>query len=515
MTSLESSATPRRELLLMAALAILFFSIRCVLLTADAPLSVLGRDARELYAEPPAKSHEARNWAMFGEFQLSPVDDYQFWRAQSPAWVYPLALFFRAFGTDYPQLRIFSTLYAALGFALMLAIARRFMRLATWSFVGLAVALDPLYFHTARVGFIEPAVATWVTLAVFALLLAEQDLRWLVVAQLACVLAVFTKQAGIFAVPLVAFGTLYLGLRADRTRPEVRRQLWFVGVSALAIAALSIAYVASSDYVRAIEYNYRHVLLGAQASRQHRYRGLRSLLFRLYDPERYTHFIGAMPITGVIAVAAFIYFAVRTLRTRRVPAYAEIIVFAWFASSLLAMEAIAKSQLRYWTIVIPAGAVLAGIGVEWSRRALDARRPKLAALPIALPLVALLAVSGYWGVSYARSAVHTVRDGARRLQQHLGDRSATIVGFPSPGIVLGTPYRNFYVRGGFNATRDQLHALGITHFLFRRDARDRTREIVQQESPDMLESIRPEITFEVRKEPLVLYALEPPVHVRQ
>jgi hypothetical protein len=514
MTSLEST-NPRRALLLIAALTVLFVALRCVLLTADAPLSILGREARELYAEPPAKSHEARNWAMFGAFQLSPVDDYQFWRAQSPAWVYPLALFFRVFGTDYPQLRIFSLLYAALGFALMLAILRRFVRPAAWGFIGLAVALDPLYFHTARVGFIEPAVATWVTLAVFALLLAERDLRWLVVAQVACVLAIFTKQAGVFAVPLVGFGTIYLGLRADRTQPEVRRNLWIVGASAIAIALASVAYVASSDYMRAIEYNYRHVLLGAQASARHRYRGVRSLMFRLYDPERYTHFIGAMPITGVIAVATFIYFAVRTLRARRMPAYAEIVVFGWFAACLLAMEAIAKSQLRYWTIVIPAGAVLAGIGIEWLQTALNTSRPKLARLPLAVPLAALLAVSGYCGISYLRSAVHTVRDGALSLEQHLGANEATIVGFPSPGIVLGTPYKNFYVRGGFNATRDQLHALGITHFLFRRDARDRTREIVQQESPDMLESIHPEISFEVRKEPLVLYSFGSPAHAQQ
>src|SRR5262245_34251370 len=136
MTSLETT-TPRRELLLMAALTVLFLALHCVLLTADAPLDILGREARELYAEPPAKSHEARNWAMFGAFQLSPVDDYQFWRAQSPAWVYPLALFFRVFGTDYPQPRIFSMLYAALGFVLMLAIARRFARPEVWGVIGL------------------------------------------------------------------------------------------------------------------------------------------------------------------------------------------------------------------------------------------------------------------------------------------------------------------------------------------------------------------------------------------
>jgi hypothetical protein len=254
------------------------------------------------------------------------------------------------------------------------------------------------------------------------------------------------------------------------------------------------------------------VLLGAQAPAQHRYRGVGSLLFRLYDPERYAHFIGAMPITGILAVATLLFFGIRTLRTRLWPSYAETLVFGWFACAVFAMEVIAKSQLRFWTIVIPAAAVVAGLGIEWLRDALNVRRPAVASLPVAVPLAALLVLSAYGHLTYARSAVYTVRDGAQRIRQQLGDQPATIVGFPSPGIVLGTPYKNFYVRGGFNATRDQLHALGITHFLFRRDGRDRTREIVQEQSPDMLQSIRPEIDLEVRKEPLILYAVQPSAH---
>jgi hypothetical protein len=500
-----------RSFRLLFALTLLFIVLRCWMLTADAPLSVFGRDARELFAEPPAKSHEARNWAMFGAFKVSPVDDYQFWRAQSPAWVYPLAGFFRVFGTDYPQLRIFSTLYAALGFALMLAIAARFMRTSTWCFIGLALALDPLYFHTSRVGFIEPAVGTWVTLAVFALLLAERDLRWFVLAVVASTLAVFTKQAGLFVAPLIAFSAIHLGVRAARTSAQERRKLWLVLAAALLVAAIGLIYIASSDYLRALAYNYKHVLLGAQAPAQNRYRGVSSLLFRLYDPERYTHFIGAMPITGVLAALTLLYFVVRAVRARRWPEYAEVIVFGWFVCSLIAMEVIAKSQLRFWTIVIPAAAVVAGIGIDWARDLLHVRRASLAPLPLAVPLVALLVLAAYGHIKYARAAVYTVRDGAALIQQQIGDRDATIVGFPSPGIVLGTPYKNFYVRGGFNQTRDQLQALGITHFLFRRDGRDRTREIVEHEFPDFMSTLRPELALEVRTEPLQLFEVEQPL----
>lgn len=496
---------PHLKLQLIAALTLLFIALRCLFLTADAPLRVFGREARELYAEPPAKSHEARNWAMFGAWQLNPADNYQFWRAQSPAWVYPLAGFFRIFGTDYPQLRIFSTLYSALGFALLLVIASRFMRASTVAFVGLALALDPVYFHTSRVGFIEPAVATWVTLVVLALLLAERDLRWLIVAHLACALAVFSKQAGIFSTPLVAFGTLYLGYRADRSTPAARPKLWLAGASAVFVAIASALYMTSAEYVRAIAYNYGHVVLGNNSPAQNRYRGVRSLLFRLYDPERYLHFFGTMPATSLIALATTVYIAVRSIRTRKLPSYAELIMLGWFACALFAMEVIAQSRLRFWTIVIPAAALVAGLGVERAREWLATHKPSLAALPLAAPLIVLLGWSAYGHIAYARSAVYTVRDGAREIEQQIGDRPATIVGFASPGIVLGTPYKNFYVRGGFNETREQLQALGITHFLFRRDGGDRTREIVGREFPDFMSGLQPDLALEIRKEPLVLY----------
>jgi hypothetical protein len=175
------------------------------------------------------------------------------------------------------------------------------------------------------------------------------------------------------------------------------------------------------------------------------------------------------------------------------------------------MEVIAKSQLRFWTIVIPAAAVVAGIGIDWLRDALSQRRASLAPVPLAAALAALLVLSLYGHTKYARTAVYTVRDGATRIAQQIGERDATIVGFPSPGIVLGTPYKNFYVRGGFNQTRDQLQALGITHFLFRRDGRDRTREIVEHEFPDFMSTLRPGLALEVRKEPLLLFEVEQPL----
>src|ERR1035437_3511526 len=96
------SRHPRRaRLALLVALLTLFVGLRLAFLTADPPLFLPnGLIANELFVEPPAKAHEARNLALFGAWQTSPVDNYQFWRVQSPVWVYPLAAWFRAFGVS-------------------------------------------------------------------------------------------------------------------------------------------------------------------------------------------------------------------------------------------------------------------------------------------------------------------------------------------------------------------------------------------------------------------------------
>jgi hypothetical protein len=492
-------------MLLTAACVALFVALRCLLLTADPPRTVNGRDARELYGEPAAKSHEARNYALFGAFQINQADDYQFWRAQSPAWVYPLAGYFRSFGTDYPQLRTFSTLYAALGLWLLLWIAAELMRPAVWLTVGLLLALDPLYFHTARVGFLEPAVASWITLMVFALLRAERNLLWLCMAQLAFVLAFFTKQGGLFALPLLMLASIYLLLRVDR-RP---RELSIVVGCASFLLAVAGIYIASSDYARAVEHNVNHVLLGADWPTRNQYHGVKTLLYRLRDPERYNHFFSSLPITGLLSLATLIGSAALALRRRQLPEYRELVVLGWCACALLAMEVLAKSELRFWTLVVPPAALVTGLGIEHTLRELARRgvNARVRQLALAMPLVALLAWSTRGHGYYFSHVEYTVRDAAQKLRDTIGDRDATLIGFPSPGVVLGTPYKNFYVRGRFNAQRDQILRLKPTHCLLR-EINDNTREIMEREFPDVLRGLRPLLEVRIRNENVSLYDIE-------
>jgi hypothetical protein len=319
------------------------------------------------------------------------------------------------------------------------------------------------------------------------------------------VLAFFTKQGALFALPLLMLGSLYLLLRVDRRRKE----LWLAVGCAVVLLVASGVYIAASDYARAVEHNVNHVLLGSDWPSRHQYRGWKTLLYRLRDPERYAHFFGSLPITGLISLATSVGMGVVALRRRQLPEYRELVVLGWFACAFVAMAVLAKSELRFWTLVVPPGALLAGLGIEHTLRALTEREvhARLRQLPLAIPLIALLAWSARGHALFLNNPEYTVRDAARALREKIGERDATVIGFPSPGVVLGTPYKNFYVRGQFNDQREQIRRLNPTH-CFLREINDNTREIMEREFPDVFHDLRPELELRVRNENVGLFDIE-------
>ena len=478
--------------------------LRCVQLEADSPRTVFGYDARELFAEPPAKSHEARNYAVFGSYKLNAHDSYQFWRAQSPFWVYPLTLFFSAFGVDYPQLRVFSTLYAAAGLALLLVIGARFMRATALVFVGLTIGLDAMYFHTARVGFIEPAVSSWLTLMMLALLLAEQRAIWLNVALVSFTIAFFTKQGALFAAPVV-LGAVLVRLRAH----DARRERWRVLGCAVALLLVGSVYIASTDYARAAVHNYKHLALGYDAPGE-QVSGLRSILMRLVDIKRYQHLLASVPVSGPLAFATTLVLLFGALKRRRWPSYGECILLGWALCATAAMGALANSALRFWTVLIHPAALLAGIGVDRAMRALESTgRARLAPALLGGAALWLLAWNGAMHSVWLGSPSYSVRDASSALQRAIGDVPATVIGTLSPWVVLSTPYRNFYVRPRTNSEPGKLVALGITHLLSR-DLGDAALDISRREFSERLQPLAGPLRLTIRGETTTLFEVATP-----
>lgn len=503
-----------RTMAVICGCTLLFVLLRCIQLEADPPERVFGFNARELFAEPPAKSHEARNYAVFGSFKLSPHDSYQFWRAQSPLWVYPLALWFSVFGADYPQLRIFSTLYAAAGLALLLVIGARLMRPAALAFVGLTIALDAVYFHTARVGFIEPAVSAWLTLSILALLLAERRATWLCLALVAFTCAFFTKQGALFVAPVVV-GAAIVRVRAlDPAQRSTRALKALLVGTALVLLAVAAIYIATTDYARTAVHNLNHLALGHDAPVGQRVEGIRSILLRVLDVQRYQHLIATVPVSGPIAFATALVLAASALRDRRWPSYPDGVVLAWYLCAVAAMCALANSALRFWTVLIPPATLLAGIGLDRAYTLLVERRQRTAARWVFAGVFGwLVAWNGVLHVKWLAEPQYSVRDASRALEREIGDVPAIVIGTVSPWVVLGTPYRNYYVRPATNSEPGKLRALGVTHLLSR-DLADAARELAHRDFPGGLKTHDKTLRLIIRSEGVTLFEITRPKRPR-
>ncbi len=486
-----------------ALLFALFVLVRCLYLDADPPLRIGPHDARELFAEPPAKSHEARNHALFGTFHVNPADDYQFWRVQSPLWVYPLARFFEAFGTSYPTLRVFSTLYAALGLLALMAMAAHFLTERALWFLGLVLVTDSVFFHTSRVGFLEPAVASYSSVAVLCLLLAvHRHIGFLVGAHGAFAAALLTKQAAVVVLPVIVVGTVWALARSPNQ--DHRTRLWrsLVVAHLVILSSLIAWYVTRDAYYRSVVHNVGHVLLGSDAGRAARWRGVGSLGTRLTDTARYQHFLLSVPVTGPLALLTVAAGMLDLARGRR-PSALLWLCSLWFLCALGSMMIVAKSALRFWTVVVPPSALVAAAGLEAALGALERRGVRRAQVALALLWLALLSLNSYGYVRHVWHPRYTVRDGAAALSRHLGKRDASLIGLVAPGLVLATPYKNYYVRGSFNNGATKLASLGITHMLVL--TRDPATQIATRAFPGLLRGVRPVLKLTVRGQRLRLF----------
>lgn len=409
----------------------------------------------EFLVEGPAKAHEARNWALFGEFHRNPADNYQFWRAQSPVWVYPLALSFRVFGTNYVTLRLFGLLIGTGGLLGIFLLLRR--TVPAWAGLGAAALYATNVFSTffARSGLIEIWLNTASVWMVACLLAARRHPAWLVAAQLIFTLGFFGKQGMIYLFPLLVGVNLLLFARWWRSG-EFGRARWLPVLSAVVLAVVAVVIILQPDYIRAITWNSNHILLGREGDNPSgsawflRFDGLR--LWRTYAL--------LTPVIGALVVPGAIWMAWTYLQERRLP-WREGVLLAWAASAWLAALGPHDFTLRQASIVMIPNVIVAALVA--SRLQSLSRRTLLPWLG-AVGLFALALHSSYQVRRYEEMRWHRQK-AVREIIAELGDGPAVVVGRHAMPMLLATPYDVYYVKIEFNTSKEALHALAPTHLL--------------------------------------------------
>lgn len=479
---------------IIVVIAVLFVGIRLVYLRADLPtrLPNHSREWAELIVEGPAKAQEARNKALFGTWKTNALDNYQFWRVQSPVWVYPLSWSFRAFGVGYAQLRLHSILTAALALLAVMLIAAQ--RLAGWSLFasGLLIALNYYYVFFCRAGLLEPMLNSMLAVTVLCLLMALTTPLWLIGAQVAFALAFLTKQSALVLLPLLLIVTVWSVVRARRSRQPTSH--WVLPLASLAVITIGLVlYVCQEAYWRTVIWNFEHVLLSdARVGKVDVSRVPFGKIFdRLASWKRWRNgFFLLMPAAAPLILIDLTRMVVSMVRQRRVDPW-DALAALWFLSVFASLQLTSLKSVRFLIMLIPPGALLAASGLQTllrladqaQKRWLPERTPKLTWVVLAAVIGVVGATHGRWFVGWVSKVDYVLADTNRDIEAQIGEREAVVLGAWAAPLVFDTPYQTYYVKSTFNKSREALESMNVTHLLVRNRS-DWTYRFIKKTFPD-------------------------------
>lgn len=453
-------------------MALAFLALRITFLRADPP-EVLPHEintSEDFFVEPTAKAHEARNRAVHGEWHTHPADQYQFWRAQSPCWVYPMSWVFRAFGTSYTTLRAFSVTVALAGFLCLAMLSRD--RPEAWWAGALLLTVNFYAICYDRSGLIEVMVSTAIAAMVLCLDRAREDPLWLVGSQVAFGIAFFAKQGAIYGFPVLVVFNLALFVRHLRAAREGRAQhptwrVWAPVISAAVVAAVALAVIASPDYQRALKWNYRHMMFSREQQADAALK-VEAFAWRLTDFSRvHKGYFGLWPLAGLLALGATGHTLVCWISGREVDERRRLLV-AWLACAWIALNLSRQTDTRFFAILVLPVHMLAGEAVGlWTRWGRGQPRPRAtvtaAGIVVGLAAALHLAYFGWW----ARNRSYEIVDFNAKVARLVTEPDAVVIGRWSAPLVHETDVHHYYVKWGFNTDLETMAAFRITHAIWR------------------------------------------------
>lgn len=534
----------KRAQLWLVALLVLgtLASLRLVRLDLDPPTIVLPHYTDQAqFRDEVAKAHEARNMARFDRWQLSDVDEYGFWRLQSPYWVYAEAAWFRVFRVGFVAARAFVLTHVLISLALLfwLALVRHGLPAAVA--VTLLLGANWAFLVFSRLGLMEGVLITWLLVASAGLAQLErrpdQPKRWIGVSVVGALLACVTKQSGLLVLPAFVPILIWLGLRAAGSgslRERMRRpapMLALLGVVVLLGVLASL--LLDPEYQRRLAFNAKHFTSAQGRDESVLGNALHALLYGVFGRRMQLMFMVLAPLPLSLATLELARLLARTWQRGRAgarglastqglpsstqgleggPKIIDLWMLGWALLALAANLATPHRAIRFQLMLIPPAAWLGGLvfarawlhawpSVAWRR----AVRAGLLALLLGSVSVTVVRF-GLW----LREGESTATELGEPLAAMIGDRHAVVVGEFAAQAVFETDYWHFYVRPAqFNSSREVILALGITHLIAESDEDDFVARQLARRTPKLLVGRKQLGTLRFREHELIVWELQP------
>lgn len=531
----------RRALWVLIGLLLALASLRVWKLDLDPPgVVVRGYGDQAHFRDEAAKAHEARNKAKFDQWSLSDADEYEFWRAQSPAWVWGECGWFRLFGVKVISARAFVVTQAIIGLALLMWLSLIRHGLAAAVTTGLLLGLNWSFLIYSRLALMEGALLCWLVVATVALSQLErrpqQAGRWIALAVVAMLIACTIKQTGLLLVPAFVVALILFGVRGagplttsgwkSKLAEALRRRearLALLGVALLgAVLALLIF---NPEYQERLAFNAEHFTVARKEPVLQR--AAQTLVRGLYSARLQLMFLRFAPLIlwlATIELARILYAAYLRRRAESGqtglharetgllarPTPLDWWMLAWAVFGLLANLASPHRAVRFQLIMLPPAAWLAGalVARAWAHVFVRPRiHQAVRVLALALALIGVTTTMvrfARWSAADQRSAAQI----GEQLEALIGDRHAVVIGEFAAQAVFETDYWHFYVRPYQFNTRDEiLDALEVTHLVAWEQ--DFVEKFLKERRPDMLVGRRELGQIEFRGETLTVWELRP------
>ncbi|MEN0062307.1 MAG: glycosyltransferase family 39 protein [Myxococcota bacterium] len=444
-----------------AALAVVAFALLALsFLGADPPTEppwlMAKEELIEFVVEGPAKAHEARNWALFGEWHRNPVDNYQFWRIQSPLWVYPLAGAFRWFGTGYATLQAFAVGFALVGmiglWRLLRDVAPGPLGVAAMWLYGTSL-LVTLLSRSGMTEVVLNAAAVWM---MWTLVRGRNHPGYLVASQIIFALAFFTKQGIIYLFPLLVVANVAAFL-AWRREERFTLGRWIPVATAVVIAAFTTVYVVQPEYLRTVGWNTTHMVTGGGTGSARSVGLLERISVRRFGLAMWRF----LPFVGLFSLPALGFMGLRAYRDRDDRSW---VLAGWGASAWFAVLLLREWTLRHGSILVfptlVLGAAAAASLLQGTRLPLRLRQGF-----VVVVVACGLASSIYEQGRRLSDARYTYDRFVEQAEAHIGQEAPVAIGRFAMPFLLGSRFDLFYVKESFNRTARAVRALAPTHFV--------------------------------------------------